>query len=266
MKGKTVAILEARLGSQLADLIARQGGRPLQAPALAEEPDVDEAFIAGFVEGLQRKPAKLAIFQTGVGTRALFEATDRLNLTAAFCSALERMVVVARGPKPAGPLRSRGVRIDVNVGEPFTTEEVLQAVANVPLQGARVIVQRYGSHNEKLDRALEERGGEVTEIPTYRWSLPRDTAPLVRLIDALARGEVAATVFTNAAQVGNLFKVAQQSGKAASLGADLNRSLVASIGPVCSAALAERGVRIDLEPHPPKLGALVTALAERLSR
>ena len=81
MHGQTIALLEARLGGQLADLIARRGGRPLAAPALAEVPEVDDAFIGRFVQDLEQSPARAAIFQTGVGTRALFAATDKLGLS-----------------------------------------------------------------------------------------------------------------------------------------------------------------------------------------
>src|SRR4051812_22508236 len=146
MKGQTVALLESRLGSQLAELISRHGGTPLLAPALAEVPDVDESFIASFVSGLEARPARAAIFQTGVGTRALFSATDKLGLTAKLQALLGPMVVVARGPKPGGVLRSRGVRIDFTAGEPFTTDEVLGALNGVALRGERVIVQRYGAN------------------------------------------------------------------------------------------------------------------------
>jgi uroporphyrinogen-III synthase len=265
MKGQTVAILESRMGSQLADLVSRHGGRPLLAPSLAELPDVDEAFIARFVADLERSPAKAAIFQTGVGTRALFAATDKLGLSARLQALLASMVVVARGPKPTGVLRSRAVRIDLSAGEPFTTDEVLGALKGVALADARVIVQRYGASNARLEAALEAEGARVQEIPTYRWALPPDTGPMERLIEALARGEVAAAVFTNAMQAHNLFEVAARAGREASLKADLNRTLVASIGPVCSAALKEHGVGIGLEPHPPKLGPLIEALDARLS-
>ena len=73
-------------------------------------------------------------------------------------------------------------------------------------------------------------------------------------------------VFTSASQVHNLFAVAQTLGKAGELAANLNRTLGTSIGPVCSAALAQAGVAEKLEAKPPKLGPLVTALDEALSR
>jgi uroporphyrinogen-III synthase len=46
----------------------------------------------------------------------------------------------------------------------------------------------------------------------------------------------------------------------------LNATLVASIGPVASAALREAGVKVGLESSPPKLGPLLAALDSALSR
>ena len=265
MKAKRIAILESRLGEQLASLVAQRGGMPFHAPALAELPDLDTRQIAALVRSLEEKPARLFVFQTGVGTRALFAALDGLRRTEAFLAALEKGIVAVRGPKPTGALRSRGVRIDCSAADPFTTKEVLESILDIELQNERVIIQRYGSVNAELDRALEARGAEVTEIPTYRWSLPADTKPLENLIGALERNEMHAAVFTNAEQVRNLFLVAGKLKKGDALRQALNRTLVASIGPVASAALRENEVKIGLESKPPKLGALMSALDSALS-
>jgi uroporphyrinogen-III synthase len=245
MQPKKVAVLESRMGRQLVELIEGKGGIAVHAPALEELPD-------------------LAIFQTGVGTRALFAATDALGVSQKLMKLLDGMVVAVRGPKPTGALRSRGVRIDRTAADPFTTREILESIADVPLRGERVIVQRYGAVNRALDGALEAKGAQVIEIPTYKWSLPRDPAPLERLVAALGRGEIDAAVFTNAEQLRNLFLVAEKDAKAGELRAALNRTLVASIGPVASAALREAGVKVGLEAKPPKLGALLAALDQAL--
>ena len=262
MKQKRIAILESRLGEQVADLVRQRGGVPFHAPALSELPDLDAQKIAALVRSLEARPPKLVIFQTGVGTKALFAATDSLDLSEKFLEILSRAIVAVRGPKPSGPLRSRKVRIDRSAADPFTTHEVLDSIKDVELKGERVIIQRHGSVNVELDRALEARGAQVTEIPTYRWSLPADTQPLEQLIAALERGEMHAVVFTNAEQVRNLFAIA---GNKDSLKSALNKTLVASIGPVASAALRDFDIRIGLEAKPPKLGALMSALENALS-
>jgi uroporphyrinogen-III synthase len=148
--------------------------------------------------------------------------------------------------------------------EPFTTREILATIQDVDVRGARVIVQRYGKANLELDGALQARGAEVLEIPTYRWSLPQDTQPLAELIGRLERREMDATVFTNAEQVRNLFLVADQLGKADALRSALNCTVVASIGPVASAALRDARVEVGVEAKPPKLGALLSSLEAAL--
>ena len=265
MQQKQVAILESRMGEQLAGLVAGRGGVPFHAPALAELPDIDHQAIGALVQSLENRPAKLAIFQTGVGTKALFAATDSLSLTEKFISILGNILVAARGPKPTGALRQRGVRIDFSAADPFTTHELLDQLGDLRMKGERVIVQRYGSVNRELDAALIARGAEVTEIPTYRWALPPDTALLEQLVARLERGEMHAVVFTNAEQARNLFVVALKLKKEDALRNALNKTLVASIGPVASAALREAGVRVGLEASPPKMGALLAALDKALA-
>ena len=83
-------------------------------------------------------------------------------------------------------------------------------------------MQRYGETNTTLEEALQQRGATVIEIPTYRWALPKDTAPIERLIDALDRREIDAVVFTSASQVHNLFSVSRRSGRTESLRKALN--------------------------------------------
>ena len=265
MNGQRVAILENRLGAQIVELIAKRGGKPLHAPALSEIPDLDPAYIKRLIGDWEAAPVKAAIFQTGVGTRALFKATDELGLSEKLLALLAACTVVVRGPKPTGALNSRGVRIDRVAGDPYTTAEVIAELASLPLRGARVVVQRYGGKNVELENWLQAQGAIVLEIPVYRWAMPEDTKPLVELFTALANSEVAAVVFTSASQVHNLFEFAKTQGVAATLVERLNATRVASIGPVCTAALKQFGVRPQIEASPPKLGPLINALDAALT-
>ena len=264
MKSKVVAILETRTGAHLAELIARRGAVPMLAPALEEVPDVEPQTVIDLLQQWRTHAFKMVIFQTGVGTRALFQMTDSLGSSAELLRLLEPALVVVRGPKPVGELNARHVRIDIRAATPFTTEMVLEAVAGVDLDQSRVLVQRYGAANRQLCEALSARGAAVRELATYRWALPADTAPLQRLLDALASSSVDAVVFTSAVQVQNLNLVAEGTNRAGQL-ADLFRGvIVASIGPVCSRALMQFGIKPSFEASPPKLGPLVAGLDEAL--
>jgi uroporphyrinogen-III synthase len=264
MRPKVVAILETRTGAHLGELIARRGFVPLLAPALEEVPDVDPQTVGALLDGWRTAPYAMVIFQTGVGTRALFGAIEALGRTAEVMKSLAQTVVVVRGPKPTAELNARQVRIDVRAASPFTTATVLQAIAGAALERAPVLVQRYGAANPELRNALEARGAVVTEIATYRWSLPADTQPLKDLLVALAASRVDAVVFTSAVQIHNLYAVAGALGDAASLAGLINGLVVASIGPVCSRALRAYGINPSFEANPPKLGPLVAGLCVAL--
>jgi len=266
MRSKTVAILENRAGEQLADLLKRNGMIPLRAPALAELPDIDPAHIAELLNQWRVSPPDMFILQTGVGVKALFAVTDSLGISDELLRYLAASQIVVRGPKPTAALRGRGVHIDISAVEPYTTREVLDALGSTDLNNKRVVVQRYGETNWTLQRALEDRGAHLTEIATYRWSLPDDIEPLYKLLGALDQGDIDAVAFTSASQVDNLFAVARQAGRHGKLQDSLSRVVVASIGPVCTLALKKFGVRVDIEPHPPKLGPFVAALAEAFAQ
>jgi uroporphyrinogen-III synthase len=260
MKSKVIAILETRTGAHLAELVTRRGGVPLLAPALEEVPDIDPQAVRDLLAQWQAQPFTICIFQTGVGTRALFAATDAANLSVQLLQRLAAATVVVRGPKPVGELNARGVRIDIKAASPFTTETVLLALADVAVTGTSILVQRYGETNEALAAGLRSRGATVQEIATYRWALPADTRPLAKLLEALSRGGVDAVVFTSAVQIHNLHLMAEKAGSGAALAKNLNRTVVASIGPVCTRALRRYGVEPAFEANPPKLGPLMAAL------
>jgi uroporphyrinogen-III synthase len=265
LKNKTIAILENRAGEQLADLVRKYGGTPFSAPALAEIPDIDPTLIANLVNDWQKNVPDIFIFQTGVGVKALFATTDALGITEQFQQVLASSLIAVRGTKPTAALRSYKVRIDLTASEPYTTAEVLTELDKSAISGKRVVVQRYGDTNWELQKALEVRGALVTEIATYRWSLPENTQPLIDLMDALDANSVDMVCFTSASQVYNFFAVAETLGRNQILQTALNRSLVASIGPVCTVALNKFGIKVDVEPQPPKLGPFISAINSKFA-
>lgn len=265
MQLKVVAILEARAGEHLAGLVEKRGGIPLLAPALEEIPDVDPQAIAALIGAWRTNPYKVAIFQTGVGTRALFKTTDELGLTAELLELLRASTVVVRGPKPVGELNARGVALAHRAASPFTTADVLNCIVNIDLAGARVLVQQYGAANRELRDALESRHAVVDEVSTYRWGLPSNVEPLHHLLDALQRKQVDAVVFTSAVQIHNFHAVAELAGRAGDLVNLLNGCVIGSVGPVCSRALRSFGVHPTFEADPPKLGPLLVGLEAALA-
>ncbi|MBI3626021.1 MAG: uroporphyrinogen-III synthase [Candidatus Rokubacteria bacterium] len=265
LRGKTIAITEARRAAELASLITKLGGVPRSAPAVREIPRRDQRPALDALEGICRQEVSVIVFLTGVGTRAFFGLAAEAGKREALLKALGGMFVAARGPKPIAVLREAGVRIDLVPKEP-TSEGLLSELADRELRGKMVAVQLYGEENPFLVEGLRARGATVLEIPLYEWALPEDQEPLVRLIHELIAGRIDFVAFTSSPQIKHLFVVADRLRLRDELISALRRKVtVAVVGPVSEAALAEYGIVPRVQPEKGTMGALVHAIAEHLT-
>lgn len=269
-RGLRVLSLESRRGPELAALIRTHGGRPIEAPALREVPLESNPAALEFAQALMRDEYDIVIFLTGVGTRVLVSAVERVYPGEAFVAALARTKVVVRGPKPLAALRELHVPVWVAAPEPNTWRDVLAAIETKaqerPLRGARLAVQEYGVSNTELLEELRRRGARVTRVPVYRWALPEDVEPLKSAVTAISHGEVDVIVFTTSVQVVHLWQIVGEMHLEADVRRALPRMVVASIGPTTSEELRRHGLMVDLEASHPKIGVLVREAAERSAR
>lgn len=265
--GLRVLSLESRRATEMAKLVANYSGIPIVAPSMREVPLESNTEALAFGRALAANGFDVVIFLTGVGTRALARVVETIYPLAQFVSALQKVSIVARGPKPVVALKELGVPVTLAVPEPNTWRDLLRALdenkSSVPVDGRRVAVQEYGSSNPDLLAGLAERGAKVTRVPVYQWALPEDTRPLRNAIETIARGEVDVALFTTSIQVVHLVQIAAEMNLEGKVRSAFERIAVASIGPVTSEALREHGIAPDFEPSHPKMGILVNEAARR---
>jgi len=268
--GLRVLALESRRSPELAKLITTYGGEPVVAPAMREVPLESNKEALAFATALFGGEFDVVIFLTGVGTRALLAVVETSYRRDEYIAALQRVKVVARGPKPVAALRELGITPAITAPEPNTWRELLRALdeaaasqGQLRLRGARVAVQEYGVSNPELLAGLRERGAIVTRVPIYQWALPEDLAPLQAAVNELAAGKIDVALFTTSVQVTHLFQIAAEMNLEESVQKSLGRVIVASIGPTTSEELQRHGIRTDLEPSHPKMGFLVKETAEQ---
>ena len=260
LHGARVGLLESRLSRELAELVRRMGGTPVAAPSVREIPR--EAETAAFVGQLASGRFDVVIFQTGVGAAALLRDAERQGRLADVLAGMGKATIVCRGPKPSAVVRRYGLEPTIVPQKPFTTKEVLEALAPLDLTGRDVALVHYGERNTALSNALRARRASLVEVCPYEWALPEDIAPLQAIVRDPA-SLLDAIVFTSQIQVRNLFAVAAALDLAPALAAALSDDIiVAAVGPVCAEALKEAGVTPDVQPADPKMGPLLTALAD----
>jgi uroporphyrinogen-III synthase len=268
--GLRVLALESRRAPELSKLISSYGGLPIVAPAMREVPPESNTEALAFATRLFAGEFDIVIFLTGVGARTLLGVVETTYKRDEYVAALQRIKVVARGPKPIAALREIGITPALIVPEPNTWRELLgalddaaQSAVGIRVNSARVAVQEYGVSNPELLDGLEKRGARVTRVPVYQWALPNDLAPLRAAIQSLAEGKLDVVLFTTSVQAVHLFQVAAEMNLEKEMRAGLERAMVASIGPTTSEELSRQRIRVDLEPSHPKMGFLVKEAAER---
>ncbi|MEO5739294.1 MAG: uroporphyrinogen-III synthase, partial [Vicinamibacterales bacterium] len=236
------------------------------APAVREAPVDCADVVADFLNQLRTPARRVHVFLTGAGATALFQEADRQGQLPFAVESMKRGTIVCRGPKPTAALKRYGVRPNLTAASPFTSHELLDAMSGLDLAGTEVTVVHYGERSEALACALRLRGATLNELCVYEWRLPDDIGPLQDLARAVVNREIDAVVFTSQVQWKHLAHVASDIGLIDAIKHALSSDvIVAAVGPICSAALNDAGVRPHVVPDNPKMGPLVAALAQHFS-
>jgi uroporphyrinogen-III synthase len=248
LTGRRIVLPETRELDLLARMIEAEGGEAIRCPLVAIIDAPDPAPVVAWLQRFVRDPPDDLILLTGEGLRRLDAAARAAGIDSDFRRALAHPRKVTRGPKPAAALRALGLEPDLRAGDP-TTEGVIAALASDDLRGRRVGVQLYPDNpNRRLIDFLAAAGAEADAVLPYAYASAADAERVVETIDRMAAGGVDVIAFTSSPQVRRLFEVARSAGREAALGGALARTLVAAVGPVVAAELAERQVKVAIAP------------------
>lgn len=259
--GLRVLSLESRRAEEMATLIRKQGGEPFIAPSMREVPldRHDEAFA--FADRLLNGEFDCVILLTGVGTRLLWKTLLTRYSEHDLKTALAKLTVVVRGPKPSAAVREIGLVPGLQVPEPNTWREILTVMRGRP--ETRIALQEHGKSNAELNDGLRALGKQVTPVRIYGWDLPEDTRPLREAAARLIAGGFDVVLLTTSMQIVNLMRIAEEEGIEQQVREALQSAFVGSIGPTTTEALEDYGLKADFEPSHPKMGLLVNEAAAR---
>lgn len=266
MSGFVVGVTaDRRAGEQIA-MLERRGATVLHGPAIRTHPVTVDGAFADAIEELIARPPEVTVLSTGIGVRGVIEAAEVLGRAEALIAALATSRVFVRGPKAHGAAVTVGLRVEWSTANGVSSE-ILEELGRGGIAGVRIGLQLDGAMNQPLADALVKLGADVVPIPVYRWSLPDDTAPAIRLVQAVADRRVDAVTFTARPQIESLCEIAENEGVLGALQRGFDKGVVvACVGPVCAKAALDAGFGDPVVPVRPRLGSMVMTLAEALSR
>ncbi len=264
LEGFSIGITADRRWEEQAELLRRRGAAVLHGPSIATQYlDCDDNLRVATVALIESPPDYL-VATTGIGMRAWLETAQTWGLDNELLAALRGARIVARGPKAAGVIQS----FELEVWSRAQTErldEVLAILLDEPLEGMRVALQQYGEDAPTLTSAIADTGADVVEVPIYRWKVPPDHAPALKLIEATCDRRLDAVTFTSAPAIQNLFLIAEENDLAGDLRQALNSQVTAAcVGPVCAQRARQEGIEHPVQPAVGRMGLLIRALSDHL--
>lgn len=244
--GRRVVVTRApaqasRLSVRLRDL----GARPVEVPTIAIDDAADGGAALRAAVGALREGAYdwVAFTSSNAVERLMALLRDGRDFASARIAAI--------GPGTAEALAARGLAPDL-VPERSLGEGLLAEWPPLPPGGGSVLLPRAAVARDVLPDGLGAAGWKVDVVEAYRTVPSRPPQPL---LDAAAGAD--AICFTSASTV---------TGYLAAAGADRVPPVVASIGPVTSAAARAAGLEVTVEAGEHTIDGLVAALAAALRR
>jgi uroporphyrinogen III methyltransferase/synthase len=206
-------------------------------------------------EPLRRAVAEVSkydwvLFTSTNGVDRFFAEVERAGRDA---RALGGLRVAAIGPGTASSLERRGIRADL-VAREFVGESLARSVLSMGVR--RALLPRALVARDALPKLLREGGAEVDVVCAYV-TRPVDRKRGEELRALVAAGGIDVAIFTSSSTVTGVVDLLGEGAVEA-----LGRIKVASIGPVTSATLRERGVRVDVEATEYTVNGLLDALVE----
>ena len=233
LKGKRIIVTRSRKQAGcLVSALEKQGATVLAIPAIEIcDPD-DSAPLAEAAASAGKYD--LVIF-TSANAVSQWVKRDPAKIAGKIC---------AIGPGTASALRRHKMK-PAFIPKRYIAEGVLEALADFPLEGKRVLIPRAAVARDVLPIELTKRGAQVYVVEAYRTVMPADSV-------AKARGvEADLVTFTSSSTVQNFGKLFDGHPP---------RIPAACIGPITAKTARDHGWRVAIEAEEYTIQGLVKAI------
>jgi len=183
------------------------------------------------------------------GVEAVWERLNKLGLKK---TSLRHLSIAAIGPATKKAIQQHDVKVEV-VPKEYIAESVVRSLRR-RVKGKRLLLVRAKVARDVIPRELRKAGAQVDVVEAYETVVPKSSR--IRLRSALVNPRMRPHVvtFTSSSSVRN-FVALLGSGNA-----NLEGIHLASIGPVTSSTLLERGLRVDIKAKKFTIPGLVKAI------
>jgi uroporphyrinogen III methyltransferase/synthase len=244
---KRVLVTRARSqASVLSRMLAERGAEAVELPVIEARDLTDTTELDGAVSSL--RDYQWVLFTSVNGVDAFWQ---RMRAAGRDARWFENIKIGAIGPATAERLQDIGLYPDF-ISQEFTSESMLQGLAELGVAGCRVLLPRSDIAPRELIEGLIKLGADPFEVTAYRTVSPEGVVSEGKR--RLLAGEIDVVTFTSSSTVTNLVAVLDGDVDA------INKARVACIGPATASAAEKAGIRVDVMAEEHTIPGLVAAI------
>ena len=248
LHGKRVVITRpAAQASELSGMIEKWGGEAWEFPAIKIAPPESWDKLDECCSRL--KEYSWVVFTSVNGVVKFFERLWELSMDIRELAGLK---LAAIGSSTCRAIENRGLKVDF-VPDEFRAERVAEGLIPRLNSGEKILLPRAEVAREILPGKLREEGWNVDEVPAYRAVSGEGDGEA--LLDLLREKRVDVITFTSSSTVHHTLEKLGEEGARL-----LNGVVRASIGPITSETLKEKGLTPQVEAEEYTMSGLVQAL------
>lgn len=245
----------ARQAREMVDRMESLGAEVFAIPAIEMAPVDDHATIEqAILDMTEGNSYDWMIFTSANGVDYFFEFLMHRHVDFRILTGSK---IAAIGPATEQALRRHGLLADL-VPEKYVAEGLLEAMVDLELNGAKVLIPRALEARELLPNQLAARGALVTVAPVYQTirpqHLPHGAAQLIR------SGKITLITFTSSSTVVNWLKILDDLDIC--LDEALKNAQIACIGPVTAQTARKLGLTVDIEATDHTVDGLIQAILQ----
>jgi len=240
--GKKIVVTRTRKqASKISKKLGRLGASVIEFPTIEISPVSDMTPLENAINNI--KKYQWLFFTSQNGVEIFF---DQLYKTGKDVRALGSCKIAVIGPATGDELLKYGIKPDV-VPEKYVAESLVQAMDGFDLKDKKVLLPCAEEARPVLAEGLENLGANVERIHTYTTKIP-EGLPEDKL-DEIAGADI--ITFASSSTVKNFFSIVESV-----------KGDIASIGPVTSKAVLEKGHDVTIEAGEYTIDGIVDAIVD----
>jgi len=184
---------------------------------------------------------------------------DRMKTLPGLEDSFKSLKIAAIGPATKKAIEQRGLHVDV-VPKEYVAESVVRSLKG-KVKGKRVLLVRAKVARDVIPNELRKAGARVDVVEAYETVVPKSSRTRLQAAIKNPKKRPHVVTFTSSSTVKNFVELIGRRSRAT-----LGGIRTASIGPVTSSTLREKGLPVDIKAKEFTIPGLITAIVKKLEQ